>query len=73
MTAKEKIREALTTIMSEGEANACDIYKNWGGWHYCRFGKNPIYIGANLEEALQHFVNIWESCLETLEKNARSK
>lgn len=61
MNAKQKIREALKTIMSDGEANACQIWKAYSmttgetGWHFVRFGQTATFIGNSLEEALQWF------------------
>jgi hypothetical protein len=62
--AKTRIREALKQIMSEGEANACEVFKgyeastNWSGWHYIRFGGTATFIGANLAEALKWIENL---------------
>ena len=58
MDAKAKIRSALKQIMSDGEANACTIWKGWdvgtglAGWHYQRFNQTATYIGNNLDQAL---------------------
>ena len=58
MNASEQIHQALKSIMSEGEANACRIWKGYDigtgetGWHYQRFGQTATFIGDNLAEAL---------------------
>lgn len=58
MNATEKIIEALKGIMSDGEANACRVWKGYDvgtgetGWHYEKFGKTATFIGANVIEAL---------------------
>lgn len=58
MNAIEKIIEALKGIMSDGEANACRIWKGYDvgtgetGWHYQRFCQTAAFIGSNLAEAL---------------------
>lgn len=59
MNAKQTIQEALKTIMSDGEANACEIWKSFNngtgltGWHYRRFGQTATFIGSNLTEAIE--------------------
>lgn len=70
MKAKDKIRNALETIMTKGEANACRVYKGFdyngvqqaSGWFYS-FGKNPQYLGKNLQEALDEI----EACASARE------
>jgi hypothetical protein len=58
MNATEEIQQALKGIMSDGEANACRIWKGYDvgtgetGWHYQRFGQTATYIGVNVAEAL---------------------
>lgn len=64
MNAKETIRKALKNLMSDGEANACEIWKGYDmgtgmtGWHYKRFGQTATFIGSNLSDALE-----WIECL----------
>ena len=64
MDAKTRIRKALKQIMSEGEANACTIFRGYeastglSGWHYIRFGGTATFIGANLAEALEWIENL---------------
>lgn len=59
MNTKDRIREALMEIMSASEAYACEIQKNWSsttkktGWHYRPFGRQDIYLGSNLKEAIE--------------------
>jgi len=60
MNTKQAIRKALKSIMSEGEANAANIFKGWAydgygqhyGWHFTRFGGHTTYLGASKAEAL---------------------
>lgn len=61
MTGKEQIKEALHSIMDEGDAEACTIEKGWNydsgigtvyGWWYAEFGKTAIYLGSNISDAL---------------------
>ena len=58
MNASEQIHQALKSIMSDGEANACRIWKGYdmgtgeSGWHYQRFGQTATFIGSNVAEAL---------------------
>jgi len=68
MNAQSKIREALKTIMDDGEANACRIEKAYlydgatmrNGWHYTRFNSTPTYLGSSLGEALETIEQIKE-------------
>ena len=59
MTVKSDIRQALKQIMTEGEANACDIWKgydvgtNEDGWHYVPFGRTATYLGKSKAEAME--------------------
>lgn len=59
MNAEQKIRKALTEIMSQGEANATRIWKGYdvgtgmSGWHYQQFGRNATFIGDNVTEAVE--------------------
>lgn len=70
MNAKETIRQALKKIMSDGEANACQIWKGYSpstgltGWHYIPFGSTAVFLGANAQEAL-------EAVEETLAERAK--
>jgi len=58
MNAKQKIQEALKSIMDDGEARACQIFKGYeastgrSGWHYIPFGGTARYLGHSLNEAL---------------------
>lgn len=69
MTVASKIRNALMTIMTEGEANACDIRKGYhyngtkhaNGWYYTPFGCSPITLGKNEAEALETIEQIKEA------------
>jgi hypothetical protein len=64
MNAKTKIRMALRDIMSDGEANACEIWKGYDmgtgltGWHYKRFGHTATFAGDNLREALDFIAGV---------------
>lgn len=64
MNATTKIRQQLTTIMREGDAMACSIWKGWGGrhegWHYTPFGKQPVFIGRNMAEVMEYFEQVRE-------------
>lgn len=68
MTVASKIRQALNGIMSEGEANACNIQKGYhydgsqesNGWHYTPFGRQPVSLGSNEAEALETIEQIAE-------------
>ena len=59
MNAQERIRKALKSLMSDGEANACQVFKGYNmgtgktGWHFARFGQSATFIGNNLVEALE--------------------
>jgi len=63
-----KIRTALKSIMSEGEANACRISKGFeydgsqqrNGWHFTRFNSTPTYLGKSVTEALETIEQIAE-------------
>lgn len=58
MNAEQTIREALKTIMPEGEANACRIWKGYDvatgctGWHITKFGHFADFYGENLADVL---------------------
>ena len=60
MNAKGKIQKTLRSIMSDGEANACHVYKGFdydgvrqaSGWFYRPFNGTPVYLGKNESEAL---------------------
>ena len=58
MTTKQQISAALKTIMPEGEANACQIFKGYDmstgqtGWHYRPFNGTGVFLGSNAAEAL---------------------
>ena len=69
MNAKGKIQKALKSIMSEDEANACQVYKGFdydgvrqaNGWFYRPFGENPMYLGKSESEALDTIEAIADS------------
>jgi excisionase family DNA binding protein len=71
MTAKSRIQDALKTIMDEGDANACDVYRGYDydgsieamGWWYRPFNRQAVYLGKSLGEALSTIEDI-ESCRE---------
>lgn len=60
MNGADKIRKAYVDwgLMTEGEANAANIYKGYDqstgatGWHVVPFGLNPRYIGRTVADAL---------------------
>jgi hypothetical protein len=66
MFSVSRIRKALTGIMSDGEANACRIYKGWAydgsvqryGWHFERFGSTPTWLGDSVTEAIENIDQI---------------
>ena len=68
MSVASKIRKALKGIMSEGEANACNIQKGYhyngstesNGWYYTPFGRQPVSLGDNEAEALETIEQIKE-------------
>ena len=68
MSVASKIREALKSIMSEGDANACRIEKGYAydgsqernGWHFTRFNSTPTFLGKNESEALETIEQIQE-------------
>lgn len=68
MSVASKIRQALSSIMSEGEANACNIQKGYhydgsresNGWYYTPFGRGPVSLGKNEAEALETIEQIAE-------------
>lgn len=71
MSAKAEIKHALRNIMSEGEANACQVFKGYNastlrtGWHYIRFGySQAVYIGKSLSEALDYIDTVSSERLE---------
>ena len=63
MSGKETIRKALADldIYPIGEVNACQIYKNWAGWHIQRFGEQPWVAGQSVQEVLDALKEIVES------------
>ena len=69
MNAKGKIQEALKSIMSDGEANACNVYKGYdydgvrqaSGWFYRPFNGTPVYLGKSVNEALDTIEAIADS------------
>jgi len=69
MNAKQRIQEALKSIMSEGEANACRVFKGYAysgatentGWHYQPFNGQPVHLGTSLDEALETIGQIAEA------------
>ena len=62
MNARNRIQQALRDIMEVEQANACQVYKGWDydgvrveyGWWYCPFNATPVYLGRNVDEALNH-------------------
>lgn len=78
MTVANKIQEALKSIMSDGEANACNVFKGYdidthqNGWHYTPFGRNSIFIGKNKNEALEEIEMIADEQQEIREAYLRS-
>ena len=68
MSVASKIRKALKGIMSEGEANACDVRKGYhyngsaeqNGWYYKPFNRQPVSLGSNEVEALETIDQIKE-------------
>jgi len=74
MNARQRIQEALKGIMSEGEANACRIYKGSAydgavqryGWYFERFNAQPTYLGNSLEDALAMIEQIGEARTEDI-------
>ena len=69
MNAKGKIQKTLRSIMSDGEANACYVYKGFdydgvrqaSGWFYRPFNGQPVYLGQSLSEALDTIEAIADS------------
>ena len=67
MNGKEKIRNALKNIMSDGDANACQIWKGYDngtgrtGWHVQKFGKTATYYGASVSEAVEMIEEVFDS------------
>jgi hypothetical protein len=70
MFTQSKIRNALKTFMTTGEANACNIFKGYDvstgrtGWHFTRFGSTPTYLGKSETEALATIEDIHQSKIE---------
>lgn len=67
MNGTEQIRKALSTIMTEAEANACQIQKSWFRdawlgdmycWWYKPFGKAAQPLGSTIYWAL-HTIEDW--------------
>ena len=60
MSVAYKIQKALKSIMTDGEANACHVFKGYemgtgqNGWHYTPFGRNSFYLGKNENDAMEH-------------------
>jgi len=60
VNAEDKIRKGLETFMPAGEASACQVYKGWDydgvrqsyGWWYRPFNRQAVYLGANVDGAL---------------------
>ena len=69
MRAQDKISNALHTIMDEGDANACQVYKGTDydgamqstGWWYRPFNQQPVYLGTSVTEALDTIEQIADS------------
>ena len=63
----ETIRNLLKQFMSDGEANACRIWKGWdvgtqlSGWHYQRFGETATFMGSNISECEQFVDELLEA------------
>lgn len=63
---KDQIREALKGLMSDGEANACVVFKGYDagtglyGWHYVPFGRGGIFLGDTIADALEAIGQIAE-------------
>lgn len=64
MKSSDKIKKALSTIMPEGDANACEVWKGWGWgqdsfcWWYKPFGRAAQALGGTVDEALDT-INDW--------------
>ena len=64
---KRKIQEALKQFMTEGDANACNVFKGYDvasgkdGWHYTPFGGIAVYLGKSEGEALETIEDIANS------------
>lgn len=64
MNAETQIRDALRKIMTDGEANACRIWKGYDvgtgetGWHVQKFGQNATWYGDNLASVLESINDI---------------
>lgn len=63
MKAEQQIRAEMKRldIYPVGEINACQIYKNWEGWHIQKFGETAWNAGASLAETLEALRDIAES------------
>lgn len=69
MNGEQRIRAALTRIMSDGEANACQVFKGFAnagateatGWHYRPLGEQPVYLGSTVAQALEAIREIGNS------------
>jgi len=67
MNAKETIRESLKKIMSDGNANACAIWKGYDngtgrtGWHVMQFGETATYYGKSVGEVIETIDDIYDS------------
>ena len=69
MKVRDRIRKALESIMTEGEAEAAQVYKGNDysgviqayGWWYRMFNRQPTYLGTSLSEALATIADIAES------------
>lgn len=70
MNAKQRIQAALKSIMSEGEANACEVFKGYevstgySGWHYTPFGGTTQFLGRSLRAALDAIEAIADNRLD---------
>jgi hypothetical protein len=64
---RKAIRESLKKIMSDGEANACSIWKGYDngtgrtGWHIVKFGETATYYGKSVEEVIEAIDDIYDS------------
>jgi len=69
MNAHDRIKKALETIMTEGEANATQVYKGTDyngvmqayGWWYKMFNQQPTWLGQHEAAALATIADIAES------------
>ena len=60
LKVKERIRSLVAKDSSEGEANACQIWKGYGelgqaphGWYVKKFNKSANWIGSSWKEIME--------------------